>query len=299
MSDLVQALRTFVRVAERLNFSTVATQSNASHTTIARRIDQLEAHFGARLLNRSTRKLTLTREGERLLDHARVVIEEIDHAEAELGGEAAARGVVRVGVTTALGLYYAGRMIALHARHPDLRVEFSVTDWQGSLVESGLDLALRVGDPAPAAPDVRPLGPFGRLLVAAPAYLDMRGAPVYPEDLLAHDCITYGYGPSRAQWEVGGQMLRIAGCFRANSSEAVHRAVISGLGIGLLPAIQVREDVAAGRLAIILPDAAIPPLQLAVAHRFAGMRLPMRVRVVLDFLVDHFPAGEEPVVGGG
>ncbi|AOH83485.1 LysR family transcriptional regulator [Sphingomonas panacis] len=294
MSDLVQNLRTFVRVAERLNFSTVAAQSHASHTTIARRIDQLEAHFGTRLLLRTTRRLALTREGERLLDHARAVIEEIDHAEADLGGAARARGVVRVGVTTALGLHYAERIVALHARHPDLRIEFAIADWQDTLDEAGLDLALRVGDPAPEASHASTLGKIARVLVAAPAYLVAHGAPATPADLLAHACIAYGYGPARATWDIAGQQWRVRGPFRANSSEAVYRAVASGLGIGLLPQIQVSGDIARGVLRPVLPEYGIAPLMLSVTHRYARMRMPARVRIVLDFLAAEFPNGPNP-----
>ncbi|PZU08174.1 LysR family transcriptional regulator [Sphingomonas sp.] len=295
MSDLLLNLRSFVRVGERLNFSTVAVESHASHTTIARRIDQLEAHFGTRLLHRSTRRLALTREGERLLEHARTVIEEIDHAEADLGGEVMVRGVVRVGVTTALGFHYADRLTSLRARHPDLRVEFAVADWQEDIAAAGLDLALRVGEPAPEADHVRPLGVMERILVAAPAYLAVRGTPACVADLHAHDCIAYGYGPSRSRWGVGGEQLRVDGPFRANSSEAVYRAVAGGLGIGLMPTIQVRRDIVAGALRVVLPDVPIEPLSLSVSHRFAGVRMPARVRAMLDFLVDEFPARGRPI----
>ncbi|PZU59537.1 MAG: LysR family transcriptional regulator [Sphingobium sp.] len=288
MSDLVQSLRTFVRVAEHLNFSAVAAQSHASHTTIARRIDHLEAHFGTRLLNRSTRRLTLTREGERLLDHARAVIEEIDHAEAEVSGDPVARGIVRMGVTTMLGLHYAALLPVLHARHPALKVEFAVSDWQDSLIDTGLDLAIRVGEEGADAAVVL-LGPVDRVVVASPAYLSDRGMPSDVAALSAHECIAYGYGPSQTVWEIGRQQLRIDGCFRANSSEAVHRAVVSGLGIGLLPRLQVRNDLLSGTLVALLPGVAIAPLTVSVIHRFAGVRLPVRVRAVLDFLADQFP----------
>lgn len=293
MSDLLLNLQTFVRVAERLSFSAVADQSHASHTTIARRIGQLEEHFGIRLFQRSTRRLLLTREGERLLDHARRLVMEMENIEAELAGTRAVRGVVRIGVTTALGLHYADRLGALTGRHPDLRVEFAVADWQDSLVESGVDLALHVGDPAPEALGIVPLGLVFRRLVAAPSYVAEHGAPRMADDLRRHQCITYGYGAMPAVWEVDGTPLRVGGCFRANSSEAVLRAVLSGLGIGLLPAIQISAAIAEARLVPILPEASISPLVLSVRHRFDADGLPERVRAVLDFLVDEFPSPSE------
>ncbi len=290
MTDIFEALRTFVRVGERLNFSAVATELNASHTTIARRIDYLEERFGARLFHRSTRALMLTDEGLRLLDHGRAILENIEQAELDLSQhETGVRGVVRVGVTTALGLHYADHLAALHAGHPNLRIEFAMADWRSNLEEDGLDLALRIGEPPPEMEAVIPLGPVDRVLVAAPAYLEVRGAPDRPEELHRHECIAYGYGPSPAVWDVGGMRLRVSGCFRANSSEAVYRAVLSGLGIGLLPHIQVRHDLAAGRLRQLLGDFAIDPLMLSVVHRFGGAGLPPRIHVVRDFLIQHFP----------
>lgn len=290
MTDLIEALRTFVRVGERLNFSAVATELNASHTTIARRIDLLEGRFGVRLLHRSTRALALTDEGVRLLDHGRAILDGIEQAEIDLGQkEAGIRGVVRVGVTTALGLHYAEHLGDLHARHPGLRIEFAVADWRSSMVEEGLDLALRVGAPSIGSEADTQLGLIDLVLVAAPAYLEARGVPASPDDLHRHECIAYGYGPRPAVWNLGTLQLPVSGCFRANSSEAVYRAVLSGLGIGLLPDIQVRRDLAAGLLKRLLSDFAIEPLTLSVMHRFAGAGLPPRIRVVRDFLITHFP----------
>ncbi|MDH7638647.1 LysR family transcriptional regulator [Sphingomonas oryzagri] len=295
MSDLYQNLQTFARVAERRSFTAVAAESHASHTTIARRIDQLEAHFGVCLIHRSTRKLTLTAEGERLLNHAQRVVAEIANVEADLAGSTAIRGVVRVGVTTALGLHYTDRLAHLIDRHPGLRVEFAVADWQDSLIESGVDLALRVGDPAPEALGVEPLGLIERRLVASPAYLARRGVPAGVRDLTHHDCITYGYGAMPAVWDIDGDTQRVQGPFRANSSEAVHRAALGGLGIALLPHIQVAPAIAAGHLAIVLPDAVVAPLVLSIGHRFRAMGVPQRVRAVIGFLRDEFPRASHPL----
>ena len=287
MSDLVLALRTFARVAEGLSFSRLAEITGASHTTIARRIDQLEAHFGVRLLDRTTRRLTLTPEGLRLVEHARAVVEAMEHTEAEFAAEREITGTVRVGVTTALGLHYADRLADLHARHPQLRIEFAMSDWQTPLAAAGVDIALRVDSPAEAA--LEPLGAIGRVLVAAPAYIAARGAPRSPAALRDHDCIAYGYGPAPTVWDIAGERLRVSGGFRANSSEAVFRALVGGLGIGLLPVIRARAALAAGALVPVLPDVPIAPLHIALEHRYAGMRMPARVRALRDFLVEAFP----------
>lgn len=289
MADMIEALRTFARMCERPSFTAVAAEMHASHTTIARRIDFLEAHFGVQLFRRSTRRLEPTQEAHDLLHHAHAVIDGLDEAEAALGRRRRMpAGTVRVGVTTALGFHYVERLGELLDAYPELRVEFVVTDWQRSLIAEGLDLALRVGEVEEETLVIRRLGPIGRVLVASGAYLAAHGHPARLDDLSAHQCITYGYGADPAAWEVDGRMLTVGGRFRADSSEAVHRAVSAGLGIGLLPAIRVAGEVASGHLIRLFADRPIPPLPLSVVHP-ANRNLPARVRVVLDFIARNFP----------
>ncbi|HUD29158.1 MAG TPA: LysR family transcriptional regulator [Novosphingobium sp.] len=288
MSDLVRSLRLFVRLSEEGSFSALARRQNLSHTTIARAIDDLEAHFGVRLFQRSTRRLTLTGDGERLVDHAMAILDQVGQAEADLAGAVAARGLVRIGVTTALGLHYAQRLERLRERHPDLLVELLFADWRDVADDVGLDLWLTVG--ASDAPEAVLLGELPRILVAAPAYLFAHGAPGSVDDLPGHQCLTYGYAARPETWPIEGRAMRLGGFLRANSSEAVLRATRGGLGIGLLPPIQVEDDIARGLVVQVLPDARIEPLTIMVAHGFRGMRMPMRARVAMDFLVAEFPA---------
>jgi DNA-binding transcriptional LysR family regulator len=287
MNDLVRTFRLFVRLAEQPSFSAVARHVGQSHTTVARSIGELEAHFGVLLFQRSTRRLALTRDGERLLAHATTIIEQVDQAEAELAGTVAARGLVRVGITTALGLHYAERLGELRAAHPHLSIDFIIADWRNDAADPGLDLRVRIDEVE--GEGLRKLGDTPRLLVAAPAYLATRGVPRTASDLTDHDCITYGYEARPTPWEIGDQRLHVTGYLRTNSSEAALRAVRGGLGIGLLPQIQVGEDIARGLLIPLLPGTTIPPVPVSVAHPFIGMRMPVRVHVVLEFLASAFP----------
>ncbi|WP_159978834.1 MULTISPECIES: LysR family transcriptional regulator [unclassified Novosphingobium] len=287
MSDLIRSLRLFVRLSEEGNFSALARRQNLSHTTIARAIDDLEAHFGVRLFQRSTRRLSLTGDGERLVEYAAAILDQVGQAEADLAGAVAARGLVRIGVTTALGLHYAQRLEHLREGHPDLMVELLFADWRDVADDGGLDLWLTVG--ASEAPGAVALGELARILVAAPAYLEAHGVPSGPDDLMAHQCLTYGYAARSEPWPIDGREMRVNGFLRANTSEAVLRATRGGLGIGLLPRIQVEEDLARGTAVQVLPEARIAPLVIMVAHGFRGMRLPMRARVAMDFLVEGFP----------
>lgn len=287
MSDLVRSLRLFLRLSEEGSFSALARRQNLSHTTIARAIDDLEAHFGVRLFQRSTRRITLTGDGERLIEHAAAILDQVAQAEADLAGAVAARGLVRIGVTTALGLHYARRLERLRAGHPDLAVELLFADWRDVADDGGLDLWLTVG--AAEAPGAVLLGELPRILVAAPAYLEAHGEPTAADDLAAHQCLTYGYAARPEPWPIDGREMRVAGFLRANTSEAVLRATLGGLGIALLPRIQVEEDLARGQVVQVLPEAKIAPLSIMAAHGFRGMRMPMRARVAMDFLVAEFP----------
>ncbi|WP_375194721.1 LysR family transcriptional regulator [Sphingobium sp.] len=289
MSDLLIAMRTFVRLCEKPNFSRVAAEMHASHTTIARRLDQVEAHFGSTLFHRTTRRLIPTPEADRLLIHARAMLDALDMAEQDLGPvRNEPRGLVRIGFTTALGLYYVDRLGALAARYPALQVDCAMTDWQRDVVEDRLDLAMRVGPVGDDSLVVHSLGALPRRLVAHPDYLDRHGTPESAEELSGHQCVAYAYGDVPARWMIDGRERVVSGIFRSDSSEAVYRAVLSGLGIALLPSIRVEGDVEAGRLIPVLPDSSIAPLDIFAVHP-SYRRLSRRARVVLDFLKAHFP----------
>ncbi|GAB7554538.1 LysR family transcriptional regulator [Novosphingobium sp. 11B] len=288
MSDLIRSLRLFVRLNEEGSFSALGRRQNLSHTTIARAISDLEQHFGVRLFQRTTRSQALTADGERLLEHAVAILDQVGLAEADLVGAVAARGLVRVGVTTALGFHYAQRLGSIAAQHPDLMIELLVADWRDAADHGGLDLWLWVGDGRSAAGSTL-LGQLPRVLVAAPDYVERHGVPVTAGELKQHQCLTYGYAARPAPWSIDGRELEVSGFLRANSSEAVLRATRGGLGIGLLPRIQVQEDLERGLLKQIMPDADIPSIPVMLANGFRGMRMPMRARVVMDFLETDFP----------
>jgi DNA-binding transcriptional LysR family regulator len=290
MTDLLIAMRTFVRLCEKPNFSRVAAEMHASHTTIARRLDQVEGHFGATLFHRTTRRLIATPEADRLLVHARQILDALEGAEQDFTPvRNQPSGLVRIGLTTALGLHYVERLGELAARYPALQLDCAMTDWQRDVVEDRLDLALRVGPVSDDSLVVHALGRLPRRLVAHPAYLESHGAPKSAEDLAAHRCIAYAYGDVPARWTIDGRERVVTGIFRSDSSEAVHRAVLNGLGIALLPSVRVERDIAAGRLAPVLPDSVIAPLDIWAVHP-SHKRLTSRARVVLDFLKTHFPA---------
>ncbi|CAN5401628.1 LysR family transcriptional regulator [soil metagenome] len=296
MADLTESLTTFVRVAERNSFSAVATELVASHTTIARRIDFLEQHYGARLFKRSTRALKLTEEGERMLDHARSILQEIALTEADFGERRTTpEGLVRVGVTTALGMFLTKNLLGqFYTLYPRLRIEFLMSDWHGNMVQEGLDAAFRIGDIAEDSLIQRRLCEIPRFLVASPSYIASQYAPEATSDLTSHNLLAYGYDRDPVIWNIDEITVPAEGRFKCNSSAAVHQAALAGLGIGLLPEFQVADDLKSGHLLPVLPDAKILPLRLSIAYP-PDRRLPPRTRIFVDFV----KSAVEPLIRRG
>jgi len=289
--DLIGALRGFIRVVETGSFSAVAREGQVSQSAITRQIAQLEEHFGARLFHRTTRHLSLTDDGQGLLAHARHVVDTADEMEAALGRQSSSpTGLVRLGLSVAAARFVASRIHLLLARHPGLRVEMLADDQPGDMIETRLDLALRSGEIADASLVTRRVGLLGRAVVAAPLYLERHGAPSVPQDLTEHACLIHNIAPDAETWRFTGPVgpipVQVTGPLIANNSASINIAVRTGLGIALLPEIQIIDDLRAGRLFRLLNDF---PSQLVPVHIVYPSRrnLAPRTRVVMDFLVEQ------------
>ncbi|HUB13919.1 MAG TPA: LysR family transcriptional regulator [Acetobacteraceae bacterium] len=288
--DLLAALTTFVRVAESGSFSAVARQSGTSHSAITRLVGQLEDHFGVRLLQRTTRRLNLTEDGQDLLSYARQIIDATSEMEGALGRQRSSpTGLVRLGIPVAASAWLMPRLPGLLDRYPDLHVELVIGDRFGDLIEERLDVAL-----ASEAPDssmiARTVGTFGRIPVASPVYLERHGAPAHPSDLENHTCIVHERGPDSARWRFAGpdgeHDVHVSGGIRANSSEAVRQAALAGYGIAQLSEMSVVDDVRAARLYRLLADFSPPRERIHVVYP-SRRHLPPRVRVVIEFLAEN------------
>ena len=187
--DLLGALGVLVRVVETGSFSAVARERELSQAAVARQVSQLEEHFGVRLFHRTTRKLSLTDDGEMLLGLARPVLDSVDELEAALGRQSASPvGLVRVGVTVAASRFLAQRLPTLLADHPGLKVELVVGDRLGDMIEERLDLAMRIGEITDASLVARRSGTAVRVAAAAPSYIKRHGKPSSPAELANHTC---------------------------------------------------------------------------------------------------------------
>lgn len=288
--DLLGALSTFSRVAETGSFSAVARERNISHTAVTRLIGQLEEHFGARLLQRSTRHLNLTEDGQNVLGYARQLLETADEMQGALGRQSASpTGLVRVGLPVAASRWVMPRLPRMLERYPGLAVELVVADGFGDLIEERLDLALTGWAPQDSSTIARVVGSFGRVAVASGPYLERRGSPAHPSDLANHTCILHELGPDSARWNFQGPEgeieVQVSGAIRANSSEACRQAALADYGVAQLSEMTVADDVRAGRLYRVLTEFA-PPRQSIYLVYPSRRHLAPRVRAVIEFMAD-------------
>jgi DNA-binding transcriptional LysR family regulator len=300
--DLIAGLHVFIRVAETGSFSAVARETGASQSAVTRQIAQLEAHFGVRLLHRTTRKLSLTEDGQGLLTRARHLLEEAEDLEDTFGRDAKApTGLVRIGLPLGGAILLTPDFGGLLREHPGLSIEVVVSDHIEDLVAERLDIAVRIGAVADTSLVSRGLAMIGSAAVAAPAYLEKFGAPGRPEDLSAHACVVWDQGPDSRHWAFEGpdgkSDVSVSGAFQSDNSLIVRQAVLAGQGIGLLGEALVMNDIRSGRLYRLLPDYAVrrrPAFVVYPSRRF----LPQRTRVVIDFLVQRFKAMEDRLQDG-
>ena len=291
--DLLAAFRTYIRVAESGSFSAVAREVGATQPAVSRQVSALEEHLGARLIQRTTRSLTLTEEGRVLLDHARRVLDCVEEAEAAVGrGHPAVSGLVRIATPASFGrLHVAPLMRRLLDRHPDLLVELQMSDTAADLIAGGIDLAIRAGQVGDAGLVARRIGASPRQVFASSDYLRRSGMPEHPSDLGGHACVIFMQMAAPHDWRFEGPdgevSVQVSGRFRTDSSEAVREAVLGGLGLALSPSWMFGDDLATGRVQSVLDGyrAGQVPIHAVYPTR---RHLAPRTRAVIDFFADEF-----------
>ncbi|HEY4044712.1 MAG TPA: LysR family transcriptional regulator [Rhodopila sp.] len=290
--DLINGLQTFIRVVETGSFSAVAREGNSSQSAVTRQVAQLEEHFGVRLFHRTTRKLSLTDEGQDLVSRARHLLEEAEDLEDTFGKDGGApTGLVRIGIPVGAAIMMVPDFTALLARHPGLAVELMVSEQMEDLIAERLDLALRFGQSPDTSLVSRALATVGSAPVAAPAYLERYGAPEHPMDLVNHTCIILEQGADSTHWVFTGPDgpidVEVGSSFRSNNSLIVRQAATSGYGVALLGDPLTINDIRMGRLYRLLPNYVARRRQVFIVYP-SRRHLPQRTRVVIDFLIERF-----------
>jgi DNA-binding transcriptional LysR family regulator len=293
--DRLEAMQMFVRIVETGSFSAVARELGTTQPTISKQLTALEQRVKTRLLNRSTRSLSLTDSGASFYERCKQIIEEVQEAEGALGRlQATLTGTLHLNSSIALGqLFLTPLMLKFQNLYPDLTVELSLNDRIIDLVEEGVDLAVRLGRLADSSLVARRLGSTRRLLCATAGYLEEHGEPRRPEDLAEHNCLLYLYLSSGNEWVFKGAdgeiHVRVQGNFKANNAYAIREAVLAGVGIALLPDWMVHDQVDRGEVKPLLPEFATQPLEINAVYP-SSRHLSAKVRTLIDFLQTEFAA---------
>lgn len=278
----------FARAVETGSFSAAGRDLGLGQPNVSRYIAALEDHLQTRLLHRSTRKLSLTPEGERYYADIRRILDAVDESESSFRNNIEPSGLLRVACPTALAhAFVLPHVPAFLQRYPQLTLDLQLNDRFVDLVNEGTELAIRIGRLEDSTLRARPLGWYDRVFVASKDYLAKRGVPQTPEDLRDHDCVIYTLLSSGAAWRFRNTEIPVTGRLRVNSPDAVSTAVTAGLGIGHGPAWLFEDGLSSGRLQFILTDHAVPPVPVQIVY-VANRLLPTRATVFMDFMTEVF-----------
>jgi DNA-binding transcriptional LysR family regulator len=287
--DKLNAMAIFVRVVERGSFSAVAREMQTSQPTISKVLRALESELGGKLIARSTRKLSLTDEGQRYYDQCRQILAAVDTAEHSFqSGRETIAGPLRVGSSVSFGrMQIAPRLPAFLERYPGIQIDLQLSDQNQDLVSEGLDVTFRIGTLNDSGLIARQIGTTHRITVATPQYLAQHGEPHTPEDLCEHNCLQFNLLTSQNLWVynhgTGRHEVRIKGNAQSNNSEAIREMVLGGLGIALSPVWLFSEDLKAGRVKAILQGYIAQSLPIHAVSP-ANRRQSARVKAFVDYM---------------
>lgn len=296
MADL-NLMAIFARVVEAGSFAEAARRMGTSRSAVSKAVARLEKSLGAHLLNRTTRYLSLTEIGNSIAEHCSRMLEEASEAEKLVGSlSSEAKGVMRVSASVAFGtLHVAPALASFLPKHPELKIDLSITDRRVNLAEEGFDLAICVTGEPPPNLVARPLAPVRRKLCATPDYFCRKGIPQTPADLVEHNCLDYTRSGEPGYWRFTGPdgeiVVPVNGTLHVDDDEALSQTVLGGLGVGLLPTFIIGKDLQSGVLQAVLSEY-IPVERHVYAMYIPTRHLPSKVRLLIDFLIAHI--GDEP-----
>lgn len=291
--DRFTAMQAFVRVVEAGSFVGAAERLQWSTSTLSRAIAELEEHLGARLLQRTTRRLSLTESGQAFYERSVQLLNDLEEAESLVGQTVASpRGTVRLTCSFNVANHRLAPAIASFvARYPQVRFDVTVADRIVDLVEEGFDLAIRIGRVGSDQLVARKLSETSLVACAAPSYLARRGAPQVPADLAAHDTLTYAYAPT-ASWQffdAAGALheVRSGGSLHANTGDLLIAAAVAGLGVVYEPDFMVGPALASGQLVPVLPGFHGRRIDMWAVYP-SRRHLSVKVRLFVDHVADYF-----------
>jgi len=260
LNELVD-LRVFVEVAKRLSFTDAATSLGINKSAASKAVSRIEDRLGVKLLQRSTRKLSLTEEGNRLFEKSSAAFSSITDAEQEItSNQQQLKGKLRIAAPMSYGLTTLVKLIpGFMAKYPRVTVELHLEDKLSEIIGEGFDLAIRIAELQDSGLVVRKLGEIRHVTAASQRYLELNGTPRHPADLQNHRCMIYTLRNQPRVWKYTGEdkqetSVNVQGSFESNNSLAIRECLVNGLGIALIPEFVVAEDLAAGRLELVLKN---------------------------------------------
>lgn len=290
-------LAVFAAVAEANGFSAAARRLGVSKAMVSQAVARLEAQLGVQLLRRTTRQLSLTEAGQAMLPHVQRALGALQEAcDAATDTRRAPRGTLRLNAPMSFGLLHVMPALSAFAQlYPEVRVDLVLDDRALDLTKGGFDLTMRIGTLADSGLISQALGRSRNVLVAHPDYVARHGSPAEPAALAGHALLVYSLSSSAARWTLvrgtHSESVRVRGRLQANSSLALQRALLDGLGIARIPWFVAGQDLAAGRLLRVLPDWHLPE-QGIYALTSAREHLPRKTRAFIDFFRER--VGDPP-----
>jgi DNA-binding transcriptional LysR family regulator len=291
MDNRAGEMLVFVRVVESGSFSEAARLMLMTPSTVSKLIARLEARLGVRLIERSTRRLALTGEGQFYFERSQALLASLDETEQQIAqGGAEAEGVIRVNASVTFGTAALEPILpAFFQAYPRIVVDLSLSDEVVDLYLDRTDVAIRVGKLADSNLMARRIGETRRRIVASPAYLARHGTPQTPEDLVHHNCLGFNFRRAMPVWPMreGGRIVErmLSGSLLANNAETLRRMAIAGVGIVRAADYHLRGPIARGELVELLADSDIGVTDEIHALFRGAQLLPARVRAFLDFTV--------------
>jgi DNA-binding transcriptional LysR family regulator len=291
--DRFESMRIFAKVVETSSFTTASAGLGISTSMVSQHVKQLEERLGARLLNRTTRKMSLTEVGRAYYDRCKRLLSDLDEAESAVGKmQVAPRGDLRVNATPVFGaLHLAPAVADFTARFPSISAEVMLSDRIVDLVDEGFDVAVRVEPLPDSSLTARPIASYRMVVCGAPAYFKKHGVPRTPDDLVDHNCLTFTGTSYMRAWPLVSSAdahgVSVKGNLRSNNAAVLLLGALTGQGLISMPTYLVSDALRSGRLRTVLDDYATPPLTIRAVYPH-GRHLSAKVRTFVDFLAARF-----------
>ena len=287
--DHLAAMAIFAKVVETKSFTAAARELGLSKSAVSKQVSALEDRLGARLLNRTTRRLALTEVGAAFYDRCSRIVAEADEAElAVTHMTAEPRGELRVNIPFSFGQRHVAPLLCEFMRtYPEVSIDVTLEDRYVDLIADGYDLAIRVGNLTDSSLIARKLASTRPLVVASPDYWAQHGKPLHPRELADHQCLIYTYQRMGNVWQFGEETVRVNGRMHANNGDVLRMAAVDGHGVAVTPDFIIWQDVREGRLEVALEDYELPPFGIYAVYPHSRHLSP-KVRAFVDFLVGKY-----------